>query len=227
MARTVLVFSGGAPLSALERRVLPEEAIAVIAADSGVHRAHECDRIVTIAVGDFDSVTAAALAQAERQGAAVRRASTMKDETDLELALAAALEFDPDRLVVAGMSDGRLDHQLSSLHACTHQSLAEVDVDLVMNEALISVVRHRRTMTGSVGDLISLVPLGGDVSGVQTNGLRYPLHREQLSAHRSRGMSNVFDAPVVVVTVDAAASGGVLLAMQPLDAESTATRPSV
>jgi thiamine pyrophosphokinase len=47
------------------------------------------------------------------------------------------------------------------------------------------------TLVGSVGDLVSLLPLGDAVVGVTTDGLVYPLDDEPLPAGTPRGLSNV------------------------------------
>ena len=42
---------------------------------------------------------------------------------------------------------------------------------------------------GSKGDILSLLPLGGDAAGVSTLGLLYPLDAETLNEGYARGMS--------------------------------------
>jgi thiamine pyrophosphokinase len=51
-------------------------------------------------------------------------------------------------------------------------------------------VRSECKVHGSRGDLISLIPWGGEVRGVTTNGLRWPLSGEMLWSHQTRGISN-------------------------------------
>jgi thiamine pyrophosphokinase len=48
-------------------------------------------------------------------------------------------------------------------------------------------------LTGAAGDLLSLLPLGGDAAGVTTAGLAYPLRDETLYLGQARGISNVFE----------------------------------
>ena len=48
---------------------------------------------------------------------------------------------------------------------------------------------------------MSLLPLGGDVAGITTVGLRYPLRDEPLVTGPARGLSNVRVAPDAAVTV--------------------------
>jgi thiamine pyrophosphokinase len=55
------------------------------------------------------------------------------------------------------------------------------------------------TLRGGPGDTVSLLPLHGGVSGIVTEGLRFPLDAEELPAGSSRGVSNVVEhAPATV-----------------------------
>jgi thiamine pyrophosphokinase len=58
---------------------------------------------------------------------------------------------------------------------------------------------------------VTLLALGGPAVGVTTDGLEYPLAGETLTAGSSRGVSNVFAQPEVVVRV----GRGVVLAVRP------------
>lgn len=209
MSGTVLIFSGGDPLRSDQILVLPEgDDVTVIGADSGVDRALAAGRTVDVAVGDFDSVTATGLARAEGSGAEIQRHPASKNETDLELAIEAALERSPDRILLVAMSGGRPDHELAGMMLLADPNLAGVDVDVLFDEARVSVVRSRRRFAGRVGDLLSLIPVGGDAVGVTTTGLQYPLDGETLELSKGRGVSNVFVATVAEVSLEA----GVLFA---------------
>lgn len=211
MSETVVVFSGGNPLEIWHRSALPEEAT-VIGVDSGIDRAHEVGRVIDIAVGDFDSVTARGLVEAERGGAAIVRHPTVKDRTDLELAIDLAVEQAPQRIVFVAMDGGRPDHEMAGLMLLSDPRLRAFDVDVLLPAARVAVVQERRTLTGRVDDLVSLIPIGGSCFGVTTSGLRYGLADETLYASSGRGVSNLMDGPVAVVSVRT----GTLLVYQPL-----------
>jgi thiamine pyrophosphokinase len=51
--------------------------------------------------------------------------------------------------------------------------------------------KDQLTLYGQAGDILSLVPLGGDAQGVTTQGLEYPLNDETLYFGATRGISNV------------------------------------
>jgi thiamine pyrophosphokinase len=210
MSETVVVFSGGSSISDWHRTALVDDAT-VIGVDSGIDRAHEAGVAVDVAVGDFDSVTARGLLDAERAGAKVIRHPSDKDRTDLELAIDQAIDCQPTRIVFLAMSGGRSDHELAGLMLLSDPRLRPFDVDVFLADALVTVVQQRRTLTGRVGDVVSLIPVGGNCFGVTTSGLRYPLDDDVLRASSGRGVSNVLVSPVAVVSVRT----GTLLAFQP------------
>ena len=217
MSETVVIFSGGNPLLDWHRAALTSviDDATVIGVDSGVDRALESGVDVDVAVGDFDSVTARGLATAERGGAEVVRHPPAKDRTDLELAIDLAIEHEPDRIVFVSMSGGRSDHELAGLLLLGDPRLAPFEVDALLDDATVAVVNRRRTVTGRVDDIVSLVPIGGSAFGVTTSGLRFALDDETLHASTGRGVSNEMVSPVAVVSVRT----GTLLAFRP--------RPSV
>jgi thiamine pyrophosphokinase len=183
----------------------------VIAADGGLEHAQALGLDVALAVGDFDSASPEAVATAESGGTRVVRHPAEKDATDLELALGEALAFSPARiLVLAGVGD-RLDHLLSLLLALGSRRLGAVDVDAVVGEALVHVVRGERTFTGEAGELLSLLPVHGPAEGVRTEGLAYELRGETLEPGSGRGVSNVLTTTTARVSVER----GTVLAVRP------------
>ena len=206
---TIVVVAGGHPLGGTVPS-LPANAI-VIAADGGADRALALGLHVDLAIGDFDSVSASGLAAAEAAGARVERHPTAKDATDLELALDAAVALGPTRIVVIGSGGGRFDHLLGSVLLLADERYAAAEIDAYLGDAQVHVVRGSRTLTGTPGDLLTLLPMHGAAEGVTTEGLEYPLQGETLPAGTSRGVSNVFAAPEARVTV----ALGCLLAVRP------------
>src|SRR5205823_1393332 len=158
-------------------------------------------------VGDLDSVSAETLARIEH----VERHLVDKDATDLELALAAALRFEPDRILVVGGAGGRLDHLFGGLLLLAADSLASVRVDGQIGAAAVHVIRGERSLVGEPGELISLFAVHGPAAGVVTEGLVYPLRGETLEPGSTRGISNVFAAPEARIGIEQ----GVLLAVRP------------
>jgi thiamine pyrophosphokinase len=207
---TVVVLAGGPKPSAQQLASLPTGA-PIVAADRGAEHALALGLDVAVAVGDFDSISPKALVALERSGARLERYSREKDATDLELALDAAVAFGPRRIVVVGSATGRFDHLLGGIIGLAAEALASIELDALLGGATVHVIRGERDVRGSPRELVSLLPLTGDVSGVRTEGLVYPLRGELLRAGSSRGVSNIFQAAEARIVVEA----GVLIAVRP------------
>jgi len=204
VAETVVVVSGATALRDAAVALVPSGA-PVVVADAGVDHARAAGLEITLAVGDFDSVAE------PPEGVEVERHPAEKDATDLELALDAALAFDPGRLLVLSGVGSRLDHFAVELGLIASPRLAEVEVDAVFDATTVNVVRSERRLAGRVADLVSLVPVHGPAVGVRTEGLRYALRGETLEPGSSRGTSNLFAEPEAMVSLE----HGVLLAIRP------------
>jgi thiamine pyrophosphokinase len=189
---------------------VPPEAT-VIAADSGIDHARELGLPIHLGIGDFDSVSDAGLAWVSAAGGRIERHPLEKDATDLELALEAALELVPTRIIVFGAGGGRLDHLLANLLLLASPRFAAVTIDAYFERAHASVIRTERTLTGQSGDLVTLLPLHGRAHGVTTTGLAYSLTNATLECASTIGVSNVLTEPEARVTL----RSGVLLAIQP------------
>lgn len=169
--------------------------------DIGVH--------VDLLVGDLDSVSDDAL---DGFDGPIQRHPGDKDATDFELALEAAIARpNIDRLVVVGGLGGRLDHLLANAAVITSPRFATVDVEWIAGTTRVHVIRDHCQLHGAPGEVVSLLPMGGDASGVSTTGLRWELQDDRLTAASARGISNEFTKPVATVTLTA----GCLLSIQP------------
>jgi thiamine pyrophosphokinase len=168
----------------------------VIAADGGARHAERLGRRIDRWVGDADSIAPADLERLAAAGVLIDRHATDKDETDAELAVAAAAAAGAPRITVLGALGGsRIDHELGNVWLLAMPQLAGREVVLLGAAARLRLaIPGRVDLSGRVGDLISLLPFGGDAGGVVTQGLRYPLRDEPLVAGPARGLSNVRDA---------------------------------
>src|SRR5215510_12257310 len=166
-----VVFAGGDPPGTHDLRGLADVDALVIAADSGLHHAQEHGFAVDVVVGDLDSVDAKALAAAQASGAIVEQHPTDKDATDLELALVAARDRGCTRVVVVGAAGGRLDHFLANALVLAAPALAGLTVEARLDGATITAIRDQAELTGTPGDVLTLLALAGSALGVVTEGL--------------------------------------------------------
>lgn len=169
----------------------------VVAADGGARLAAELGLLPHRWVGDGDSVAPADLADLAARGVQMVHARHDKDESDGELALLEALAAGAGRITVLGALGGRrVDHLLANVALLGHPGLVGVPTALLDEATRVTLVDARTTparrhLPGRIGDLVSLLPWGGDVAAVRTHGLEYPLRDEPLLAGPARGLSNV------------------------------------
>ncbi len=206
----VVVVSGGEPPDPRAALAVPLGA-PVVAADRGLEHALALGLEVTVAVGDFDSASPEAVAQAEASGTRVVRHPADKDATDLELALDVAASLSPARILVLASAGGRLDHLLAMLALLASERYAGSRVDAFVGSARVHVVQDERELEGEPGELVTLIPMHGPAVGVTTEGLVYPLTGETLDAGSSRGVSNAFTGTSARISLER----GVLLAIRP------------
>jgi thiamine pyrophosphokinase len=208
-----IVFAGSRSVAPGLLDRLPDDAD-VIAADSGLHVASTLGLHVDHLVGDLDSTETSAVDAAVASGTTVDRHPAEKDATDLELAFDSALARGAQRLVLVDGGGDRLDHLLGNLLLLASAMLSGVAVEAFCGTARIAVARGGDPPTaiaGPPGSFVSLLPIGGPARGIVTEGLRYPLNREELAPGTTRGVSNELVGHAASVRL----TGGTLLVVQP------------
>lgn len=172
----------------------------VVAADGGARHAQPLGLTIDRWVGDGDSLGEAGIASLAAAGVPIERARPDKDESDMELAVLAAIALGAARLTIVGALGGpRLDHALANLGLLALPQLAQLDVELLAIDARVRLMTapdaggapRRLDLTGRIDDIVSLLPIGADAKGVTTTGLVYTLDDEALLIGRTRGLSNV------------------------------------
>lgn len=207
---TVLIFAGGdSPIGSLNEE-LPEAEL-IIAADSGYDLAIGAGYAVDVLIGDMDSIETEVIPG----HVIVERFPVDKDATDLELALARVAGERPQRVVIVGGAGGRVDHELATAQLLCSERWDGIDeIDWVTGRGWSHVIRGRRIIHGDVGRLVSLIPMGGPVTGVTTKGLRWDLDEATMQPGTTLGVSNEFTGPVADIRI----ASGCLLAVVPSDA---------
>ncbi len=207
--KTAIIIAHGELAVTPEVEALVRRADLLIAADGGAAAAAEHGWWPHLLVGDLDSASPELRASVEAHGAEVLHYPARKDETDTELALRAALERGASEIYFVGALGGRLDHTLANLLLLALPELEHVRATILAGRQRIFAVRGEAEIAGRPGDLVSLLPIGGDAEGIHTTGLEYPLQGGRLRFGAARGISNVLTGSVATVRVER----GLLLAV--------------
>ena len=165
----------------------------VVAADGGALGAERLGFSIDVVVGDGDSLGESALERLATAGVEVQRSPADKDESDTELAVLAAIERGATSIVIVGALGGRrVDHALANVALLALRALGGRPCSILDETARVRLLAGPGEMdiAGAPGGMVSLLPLG-DVDGVTTDGLAYPLNDERLPIGPARGLSNV------------------------------------
>lgn len=196
------------PSSLPPTHLRPQPGDLVLAADGGANLCLAWGWPVDAVVGDMDSVDPSVRRRLEALGIPFILSPVEKDETDLELALRLALERGATELVIAGALGARIDHTLGNLALLALPALAAVAVRIVDGAQIIWLVRDHLIVSGQPGDILSLLPFGGDVRGVSVTGVHWPLREADLPLGPSLSVSNRMVGQQAEITVQ---SGMVLV----------------
>lgn len=174
----------------------------LIAVDGGLGHMTRLVLTPDLIIGDLDSANEQDVAKFQAQGVEVNKFPVDKDETDLELALNAALKMDPTVIWIVAALGNRLDQTLGNIFLLTRPDLAGYDIRLVDGQQEVFLIRQSARVSGKTGQRLSLLPLHGPAEGIHTEGLLFPLKNETLYPHKTRGISNRLIKPTATVTLE-------------------------
>lgn len=157
----------------------------VICADGGLDHAEAFGIVPDIVLGDFDSV------KTKIDGYRTERFPAEKDQTDGELCVDYALTHGFWDITILGGFGTRLDHSMGNLFLLCYILERGGKGRLICGKNTAMVTREEITLP-KLAKYISLLPLTPEVTGVETEGLLYPLRKETLKFGQTRGISNEF-----------------------------------
>jgi thiamine pyrophosphokinase len=187
--RAIIFANGTVPdIRAVAALLKPDDVW--IAADGGSRHALALGRAPDIVIGDCDSLPPGVEESLRQAGSRVNRFPAEKDQTDLELALDYAIREAFDQILIVGGTGGRIDQTLANIALLFRPELAGREACMDDGREELIPVRGSATITGAPGDIVSLIPFGGDATGIRTEELAFPLSSETLHLTSSRGVSN-------------------------------------
>jgi len=192
----------------LRRRIRAETFDLVLGADRGARYAKTLNVTLDAVIGDLDSLPDSA--RQSIHNVEFISYPSGKNETDLELALLYAKEKGAERIVIIGAMGGRMDMTIGNIMLITNTSFSSCRIEVWHGEQTGWVIKPPgEDISGRPGDTVSLIPLGGNASGITTEGLAYPLKGAELPSGSVRGISNLLEKSSAHIKL----SNGLLLAV--------------
>lgn len=183
MIKSVILCDGDVPD---REQILSELTVATyfIAADGGANRALEMDLQPDIITGDFDSY----IVTGNEKATVIINPD--QETNDLEKALSIAHEYNSANVIVFGATGKRVDHTLKNLSVLLQFTDKFNQICFKDKFSTIKLISSPFKEEFPLHSSISLIPLSGEVSGITTGGLRYPLKNELLKNGYRDGTSN-------------------------------------
>jgi thiamine pyrophosphokinase len=190
LSQRIIIFANGELPDLDKARVLLREDDFILCADGGTRHVRALGLTPDLIVGDMDSIEKGQWQELEKAGVSIELFPHDKNETDLELAIQRALELEPKQILILAALGGRLDQTLANIALLTDLQLSTFDLRLDDGVEEILICRNQVQVQGRSGDVVSLLPWGAPVHGVQTHGLKWALNDETLYPEKTRGVSN-------------------------------------
>lgn len=155
------------------------------------------------ALGDFDSVTKDEMARIKKACSQVDECDPVaKDYTDTELAFNWALEQKPAEILLFGVTGDRLDHTLANLYLLARALDQKVSCRIIDEKNEIFLINKTTKVHNNKRKYLSLLPFGGEVTGITLEGFQYPLNKATYKVGQSIGISNIMKAETAQITLE-------------------------
>lgn len=184
--RAVVVGNGEKPSPSLWNELM-EDASVVLCADGGADTAREFGAVPYAVVGDLDSISPSVRAVIPSERLVCVDADNTG--TDVQKVLRYALDMGIREAKLVGFTGGRSDHWLWNLSMLKSFGHA-MDLCVIDDYCEVRLVRQVMRIRAQIGQKVSLTPLGGEVVGITTRGLRFSLDGDTLELGVRDGISN-------------------------------------
>lgn len=155
-------------------------------------------------VGDMDSMKEETRNHLQQwEGCVVHKYPSEKDETDTELAIMLAIEKGAEEIMILGGTGTRLDHVMGNIQIMKRALEAGIPCYMIDECNRIRLVQGTVTLSKKeqYGDYVSLIPWMGEVTGVNLQGVKYPLKDAALSYGSALGISNEITEDTATITI--------------------------
>lgn len=183
----------------------------IICADGGAEYAYKCGILPHYLIGDFDSINNDVLEYFTLKNVKIERYPKNKDFTDTELCVYKALEEKCNEIIIFAGIGSRIDHSLGNIGLLHIIKSFGAKGCIISENQIIYICNDTLILKGKKGDLVSIIPFGGDAKGITTEGLQYPLKDDTIKFGYPTGVSNVMTDDICKIKIT---SGEILVIKQ-------------
>lgn len=173
----------------------------VICADGGAAHLESLELEPDLLVGDFDSISKTMLQKYIKKGIPIINFPVDKDKTDTQIAVDLAIEKGATDVYLLGALGSRWDHSFGNVMLLYRLEKNGIRGRILHSNNIIMLSNQFLKIKGDVGQIVSLLPFGGEVHIESTEGLKYPIHNKTLSQDFPIGISNVLTASQAIVRI--------------------------
>ncbi len=167
----------------------------IICADGGYNHTKKLGVKPSVVIGDMDSI-----GDNDYDGEIINL-PIRKDFTDSEVCVKYILLKHFDEVMMLGFTGKRQDHAISNMLLLKQFADTETKAYIVDENNEIYFTNFENTIYGKKGDIVSIIPITGNLCGVTTKGLDYPLNDETLQFGESRGVSNIMTSDKCTINI--------------------------
>ncbi|MSS63043.1 thiamine diphosphokinase [Velocimicrobium porci] len=197
--KTCLILTGGTVNKACLQSYLEQNRVeTIVCVDGALEVADAMKLDIDYLVGDFDTVPKRLLEQYKQavrkkeKQIVIREFNPVKDATDTQIAIQIAMEEKTDEILIFGATGTRIDHMLANIHLLVKPLSLGIPAYILDEYNKIYLI-NKNTMIRKAelyGPYFSLLPFGGDVTGVTLRGFKYNVSQTDFKKGDSLGVSN-------------------------------------
>ncbi|MFD2925478.1 thiamine diphosphokinase [Halobacillus naozhouensis] len=190
--KKIAIVAGGPKDFVPDLSKFDENNILWIGADLGAEVILEQGRRLDIAVGDFDSVSSESLMRIKESAGRTDTYPNEKNETDLEIALLEALKYQPEQILLFGVTGGRLDHTMVNIQILYPLLTKGIKGTIIDQQNQVELVGQGVHTLKKISQYpyVSFLPVTLAIKGLSLEGFYYPLLDAELSYGSTRCISN-------------------------------------
>lgn len=191
---TVVICSSGPKRELCSFEPFQKQHVIFIGADRGSLYLIEEGIMPTEIVGDFDSLSEEEWIKVSNLVKNVEKVQAEKDETDTDLALLKALEYNPSEIYLTGVTGGRLDHFEAAIRSMYRFQMlnrkTKIKIINSHNEICILLPGKHTILRDEKYRYISFFAYENEVENVTLRGVKYETTNETIEIGTSRFTSN-------------------------------------